>query len=58
MEPVGEGISELKIDYGPSYRVYFFQHGGRYVLLLVGGDKSTQARDIKKAKELARKYAE
>jgi putative addiction module killer protein len=58
VEPVGEGISELKIDHGPGYRVYFVQHGGHCVLLLVGGDKSTQARDIKKAKELARKYAE
>ena len=58
VEPVGEGISELKIDYGPGYRVYFVQHGSRYLLLLVGGDKSTQARDIKKAKELARKYSE
>jgi putative addiction module killer protein len=58
VEPAGEGISELKIDYGPGYRVYFVQHGSRYLLLLVGGDKSTQARDIKKAKELARKYSE
>ena len=58
VEPVGEGVSELKIDHGPGYRVYYLQRGGRYVLLLAGGDKSTQARDIKKAKELARKYAE
>jgi len=43
---------------GRAYRVYFFQHGGHYVLLLAGGDKSTQARDIKKAKQLAPKYAE
>ena len=58
VEPVGEGVSELKIDHGPGYRVYFVQHGGHCVLLLVGGDKSTQAHDIKKARELARKYAE
>ena len=58
VEPVGEGISELKIDHGPGYRVYFVQRGGHYVLLLAGGDKSTQARDIKKTKELARNYAE
>ena len=58
VEPVGEGVSELKIDYGPRYRVYFVQHGSHYVLLLVGGDKSTQARDIRRAKELALKYTE
>lgn len=58
VEPVGEGVSELKIDYGPGYRVYFVQNGSHYVLLLAGGDKSTQARDIRKAKEVARKYTE
>ena len=58
VDPVGEGVSELKIDYGPGYRVYFVQHGSHYVLLLIGGDKSTQARDIRSAKELARKYTE
>ena len=58
VEPVGEGISELKIDHGPGYRVYFVQRGGHYVLLLAGSDKSTQARDIKQAEELARNYAE
>ena len=58
VDPVGEGVSELKIDYGPGYRVYFAQHASHYVLLLIGGDKSTQARDIRRAKELARKYTE
>ena len=58
VDPVGEGVSELKIDYGPGYRVYFVQHGSHYVLLLIGGDKSTQARDIRRARELARKYTE
>lgn len=58
VEPVGDGVSELKIDHGPGYRVYFVRHGDHYLLLLVGGDKSTQARDIKKAKQLAQKYAE
>ena len=58
VEPVGEGVSELKIDYGPGYRVYFVQRGSGYVLLLAGGDKSTQAKDVKKAKELAGKYVE
>ena len=52
--PVGEGVSELRIDYGPGYRVYFVKRGQSLVILLAGGDKRTQARDIKKALELAR----
>jgi putative addiction module killer protein len=49
VKPVGEGISELRIDYGPGYRIYFTRQGPLIVLLLCGGDKSTQAKDIKKA---------
>ena len=52
-EPVGQGISELRIDYGPGYRVYFMKRGQYVVVLLCGGDKSTQERDIKRAKALA-----
>lgn len=48
---VGEGVGELKINYGPGYRVYFGQMGSTIVLLLCGGDKSTQQQDIRKAKE-------
>lgn len=46
---VGEGVSELQIDFGPGYRVYFLQRGDALVVLLCGGDKSTQQRDIKQA---------
>ena len=53
-EPVGEGISEMRIHYGPGYRVYFTQRGMEIVILLAGGDKSTQSKDIKTALELAR----
>jgi putative addiction module killer protein len=52
--PVGEGISELRIDYGPGYRVYYKQFGKLLVILLAGGNKQTQARDIKTALRLAR----
>ena len=51
--PVGDGISEMRLTYGPGYRVYFKQTGLTIVLILCGGDKSTQDKDIKRAKELA-----
>lgn len=53
VKPVGEGVSELRIKYGPGYRVYFTRRGNTVVLLLCGGDKSTQPRDITHAKRLA-----
>jgi putative addiction module killer protein len=54
VRPVGEGVSELRIDYGPGYRVYFTKHGRTVVILLAGGDKRTQPADIKTALRLAR----
>ncbi len=53
-KPVGEGVSELRIDYGPSYRVYFVRRGKTLIVLLAGGDKRTQARDIRMALKLAK----
>ena len=54
VKPVGEGVSEMRIDYGPGYRVYFKKRGRLLIILLVGGDKRTQSRDIKTALRLAR----
>ena len=58
VEPVGEGVSELRIHYGPGYRVYFKKRGQELIILLAGGDKSTQAHDIKTALKLARNLSE
>ncbi len=55
VRPVGEGVSELRIDYGPGYRVYFVQRGAVLIILLAGGDKRTQDGDIQTALELAGK---
>ena len=57
-KPVGQGISELRIDYGPGYRVYFQRRGNTIVVLLCGGNKSTQAKDIKMAKRLAEEWSD
>lgn len=53
-EPIGEGVSEMRIHYGPGYRVYFTQRGMQWVILLAGGDKATQSKDINAALKLAR----
>ena len=58
VEPVGEGVSELRIDYGPGYRVYFKKRGHELIILLAGGDKTTQTKDIKVALRLARNLSE
>ena len=58
VRPVGSGISELRINYGPGYRVYYVQRGDLLVVLLCGGDKDSQDLDIRRAKELASEYEE
>jgi putative addiction module killer protein len=57
-EPVGDGVSELRIQYGPGYRVYFQKRVNTIIVLRCGGDKSTQAKDIKTAKHLAKAWSD
>jgi putative addiction module killer protein len=57
VRPVGEGVSELRIDYGPGYRVYFVVVDRELAVLLLGGDKSTQRQDIERARNLAQELA-
>jgi putative addiction module killer protein len=58
VKPVGQGVSELRIDYGPGYRLYFKQRGKEIIVLLCGGEKKTQERDIRTAKRLAEGWNE
>ena len=57
-KPVGDGVSEMRIDYGPGYRVYFTRSGSVVVILLCGGHKGSQGRDIEEAKRIAREWKE
>ncbi len=58
IEPVGQGVSELRVHYGPGYRIYFHKRGNTVIVLLCGGDKNTQVKDIKMAKRLAAQGSE
>lgn len=53
VKPVGEGVSEMRVNFGPGYRLYFVQRGKALIILLCGGDKSTQGQEIRRAKELS-----
>jgi putative addiction module killer protein len=54
--PIGDGVSELRVHYGPGYRIYYLQRGTSIVILLCGGDKGSQVRDIRSAKKLAQEW--
>jgi len=58
VKPVGSGVSEMRVVYGPGYRVYFFQHASMIVVILCGGDKRTQAADIKRAIQIVEDWKE
>jgi putative addiction module killer protein len=58
VEPAGEGVSEMRVHYGPGYRVYYKDTGKEIIILLCGGDKTTQQEDIKQAKIIAKRYEE